>query len=111
MLRGLVHDVLDFSRLSDGQFVLEEDTFDPHDAMERVAAHFARQAQNRGLKLTLELDHALPHLVAGDPYRLEQILSNLASNAVKFSTQGEIVMRAGQVDESANEVTLSFEVS
>src|SRR6185437_3142658 len=111
MLRGIIQDVLDFSRLSDGQFVLEEDTFDPHDVMERAAAQFARQAQKRGIKLTLELDHALPHLVAGDPHRLEQILSNLVSNAVKFSKQGEIVMRAGQIDQSVNEVTLSFEVS
>jgi len=111
MLRGIIQDVLDFSRLSDGQFVLEEDTFDPHDVMERAAAQFARQAQKRGIKLTLELEHELPHLVAGDPHRLEQILSNLVSNAVKFSKQGEIVMRAGQIDQSVNEVTLSFEVS
>ncbi len=107
----IVDDVLDFSNLSQGQFVLEEDTFDPHDAMERVAAQFVRQAQKRGIKLTLELEQGLPHLVAGDSHRLEQILSNLVSNAIKFSNQGEIVMRAGQLDESANEVTLSFEVS
>ena len=110
-LCGLVDDVLDFSNLSHGQFVLEESTFDPRDAMERVAAQFARQAQKRGIKLTLELDERLPHLVAGDSHRLEQILSNLVSNAVKFSNQGEIMMRSAQIDESADEVTLSFEVS
>jgi signal transduction histidine kinase/CheY-like chemotaxis protein len=111
LLRGIVEDVLDFSNLSDGQFVLEENEFDPHDAMKRVAAQFTRQAHKRGIKLTLELDARLPHLVAGDSRRLEQILSNLVSNAVKFSNEGEIMMRAGQIDESAGEVTLSFEVS
>ncbi len=111
LLRGIVEHVLDFSNLSDGQFVLEENEFDPHDGMARVMAQFARQAHKRGIKLTLELDERLPHLVAGDSRRLEQILSNLVSNAVKFSNQGEIVMRAGQIDESAAEVVLSFEVS
>jgi signal transduction histidine kinase len=73
LLRGIVEDVLDFSNLSDGQFVLEESEFDPHDAMERVAAQFTRQAHKRGIRLTLELDQRLPHLVAGDSHRLEQI--------------------------------------
>ncbi len=110
-LCGIVEDVLDFSNLCRGQFVLEEGTFDPHDAMERVAARFAGQAQKRGLRLTLELDQRLPHMVVGDSRRLEQILTNLVGNAIKFSDQGKVVMRAGQVDESADEVTLSFEVS
>ncbi len=110
-LRDIVRDVLDFSHLSQGQFVLDEDKFDPHDAMELVAARFAGQAQKRGLKLTLELDERLPHPLVGDSRRLEQILSNLVSNAIKFSSQGEIVMRARQIDESPAEVTLSFEVS
>jgi len=110
-LCGIVEDVLDFSNLCRGQFVLEEGTFDPHDAMERVAARFAGQAQKRDLRLTLELDQRLPHMVVGDSRRLEQILTNLVGNAIKFSDQGKVVMRAGQVDESADEVTLSFEVS
>lgn len=110
-LCAIVKDVLDFSNLSRGQFVLEESTFDPHDAMERVAARFAGQGQTRGIKLTLELDQGLPRMVVGDSRRLEQILTNLVSNAAKFSDQGKIVMRAGQSDESVDEVTLSFEVS
>jgi signal transduction histidine kinase/CheY-like chemotaxis protein len=110
-LCGIVEDVLDFSNLCRGQFVLEEGTFDPHDAMERVAAQFAGQAQRRGIRLTLELDQGLPHMVVGDSRRLEQILTNLVGNALKFSDQGKIVTRAGQIAESADEVTLSFEVS
>ena len=110
MLRGIIEDVLDFSHLADGRFVLEESGFDPHDSMERVAAQFAGPAQRRGLKLTLELDERLPHLVRGDSRRLEQILSNLVSNAVKFTERGEIVMRARQSGESADGVTLMFEM-
>ncbi len=110
-LCGIVEDVLDFSNLSRGEFVLDESAFDPHDPMERVAARFAVQAQKRGLKLTIELDVGLPNSVVGDSRRLEQILTNLVGNAIKFSDQGKITMRAGQIDESANDVTLLFEVS
>ena len=110
MLRGIVKDVLDFSYLSDGEFVLEEGEFDPHDSMERVAALFVGQAKRAGLKLTLELDERLPKLAVGDSRRLEQILTNLVSNAVRFSERGEVMMRARQRDESANDITLLFEV-
>lgn len=110
MLRGIVKDVLDFSYLSDGELVLEEGEFDPHDSMERVAALFVGQAKRAGLKLTLELDERLPKLAVGDSRRLEQILTNLVSNAVRFSERGEVMMRARQRDESANDITLLFEV-
>jgi signal transduction histidine kinase/CheY-like chemotaxis protein len=110
-LRVIVEDVLDFSKLSQGQYVLEEDKFDLHDSMERVAMQFVRQAQKRGIKLTLEVDEQLPHLVTGDAHRLEQILGNLVSNAVKFSNDGQIVIRARQIEDSADETMLLFEVS
>jgi len=111
MLRSIVKDVLDFSYLADGEFVLEEGQFDPHHSMERVAALFVGQVEKAGLKLTLELDERLPHLAVGDSRRLEQILTNLVSNAVKFSERGKVMMRARQRDESANDRTLAFEVS
>jgi CheY-like chemotaxis protein/two-component sensor histidine kinase len=110
-LRGIIEDVLDFSHLADGRFVLGKGDFDPHDSMERVAAQFAESAQKRGLKLTLELDERLPHLVKGDSRRLEQVLGNLVSNAVKFTEQGEIMVRARRSNESADDMTLMFEVS
>ncbi len=111
MLRGVIEDVLDFSHLADGRFVLDQSEFDPHASMECVAAQFAAAAQQRGLKLTVELDERLPHLVRGDPRRLEQILVNLVSNAVKFTERGEIVMRASKAAGAADGVTLMFEVS
>jgi len=94
LLCEIVADVLDFSHLSDGQLVLEEAEFDPRDSMERVAARFSGPAQKKRLKLTLELDETPPAPLLGDARRLEQILSNLVNNAVKFSERGEIVMRA-----------------
>jgi len=109
-LSNVSHEI-DFSHLSDGQLVLEEAEFDPRDSMERVAARFAGPAQKKRLKLTLDLDETLPAPLLGDARRLEQILSNLVSNAVKFSERGEIVMRARQSAESASAAVLQFEVS
>lgn len=109
-LRGILDDVLDFSNLAAGKLVLEDGEFDPRASIEQVAAQFAAQAHKRGLKLALELDERLPHLVVGDARHLEQILANLASNAIKFSDHGEVVIRAGLGGESADHVTLSVEV-
>jgi signal transduction histidine kinase/CheY-like chemotaxis protein len=111
LLREIVADVLDFSHLSDGQFVLEEAEFNPCDSVERVAARFAGPAQKKGLRLRLDLDEALPAPLVGDARRLEQILTNLLSNAVQFSERGEIVIRARQSDESTGNAVLQFEVS
>jgi len=111
LLRDIVEDVLDFSHLSEGRFVLEENQFDPHDTLERAAGWFSGAAQKRGLRLTLVLDEGLPRRVIGDSHRLEQILTNLLSNAVKFTERGEIVMRACASTESAHDISLAFEVS
>ena len=111
MLRGMIEDVLDFSRLADGRFVLEKSEFDPHDSIERVAAPFAASARQRGLSLTLEIEEGLPHRVSGDPRRLEQILVNLVSNAVKFTERGQIAMRARKAADGIDGMTLMFEVS
>jgi signal transduction histidine kinase/CheY-like chemotaxis protein len=110
-LRDIVYDVLDFSNFSDGQFVLEEEEFNLHQSLEKFVAQFARQAQRRGVKLTVELDRGLPRLVVGDSRHLGQVLSNLISNAIKFTDRGEIAMRAQQSSESVGEMTLLFEVT
>jgi signal transduction histidine kinase/CheY-like chemotaxis protein len=110
-LRDIIYDVLNFSNFSDGQFVLEEVEFDLHQSLEKFVAQFARHAQRRGVKLTVDLDRGLPRLVVGDSRHLGQVLNNLISNAIKFTDRGEIAMRAEQSSESVSEVTLLFEVT
>ena len=111
LLRGIMEDVLDFSHLTDGRFVLEEMEFDPHSPVEEVAIRFSEQAQKRGIRLALEIEDNLPHLVIGDPRRLEHILAQLLSNAVKFTEQGRITVRASLQACSGKQVMLGFEVS
>ena len=64
----------------------------------------------KGLRLAREIDPALPPALRGDPLRLEQILTNLLDNAVKFSAQGRITLRASLVEAARDDILLRFEV-
>ena len=93
VLLHTVNSVLDFSKLEAGKLILEEVTFDLHEAAQDVVAIHRSEADRKGLELSLQLDSSLPRYVVGDRTRLRQALSNLVANAVKFTHQGSV--RAG----------------
>ncbi|KAB1150054.1 response regulator [Streptomyces luteolifulvus] len=92
-LLSLINDILDFSKLEAGKLELEEVAFSPQLMVEEVIALVAQTAQARGLELLSDFHPQLPAMVLGDSGRLRQILLNLASNAVKFTESGEVVIR------------------
>src|SRR5580658_1974720 len=85
---------LEFSALSANNIRLEESEFSLRETLQGLIAEFSSKAQAKGLRLINTLDHSLPATVSGDAVRVRQLLSNLVSNAVKFTTQGEIEIRA-----------------
>ncbi len=89
-LLRLLNDVLDLSRNEAGQLRLEQIGFDLHQLVNDVARLYAQAAQQQGLRLDCHIDADVPRRVMGDPFRLRQILSNLVSNAVKFTERGVI---------------------
>src|SRR4029453_18355362 len=89
-LLTVINDILDFSKIEAGKLDLETIDLDLRCTIEDVARMIAFQAEQKGLKLSVHLDPALPTAVKGDPARLRQILTNLASNAVKFTSNGEV---------------------
>ncbi len=89
-LLRVINDILDFSKIEAGKLEIEAVEFDLRDTVEDVARLLAIQAHANNLELTARVDPALPEHVRGDPARLRQILVNLGSNAVKFTTRGEI---------------------
>jgi len=92
-LLDLLGDILEFSRIEAGGIELEEVEFDPLDLVEGALSTVAPMAGAKGIALGLDLHPLeLPHL-AGDPGRLRQVLVNLLGNAVKFTEQGEVVLR------------------
>ncbi|MGE3778797.1 MAG: histidine kinase dimerization/phospho-acceptor domain-containing protein, partial [Pirellulaceae bacterium] len=110
-LQHLVNDILDFSKVEAGKMELDPTEFDLHVMIEDVAEIVAPRAQQKGVEICCDLPDDLPPLVLGDADRLRQILLNLASNAVKFTERGQVVLRAALVERSGEEGLLRFEVS
>ena len=110
-LLGVINDVLDFSKIEAGKVELEVIEFDLYDVVEGVTGMVAVNAASKGLELASLIDHDLPATLRGDPFRLRQILTNLAGNAVKFTERGEVVGCARRLDaESDDRLKVRFEV-
>jgi len=114
-LLGIINDVLDFSKIEAGKLEIETVDFDPTHVLEGVAGLVADSAQAKGLELMAYCRPEVPTALRGDVGRLRQILLNLATNAVKFTERGEIVLRAGLSNEpgadQAEQVAVLFEVA
>jgi PAS domain S-box-containing protein len=111
-LLGIINDILDFSKIEAGKLELETVDFDLGQALDDVAELVAESARAKGLELVAYHRPAVPTALSGDVGRLRQILLNLATNAVKFTGAGEVVLRAGLTEEPTGaQVMVRFEVS
>jgi two-component system, sensor histidine kinase and response regulator len=110
LLFGMVSDLLDFSKLAAGRVVLQEIDFDLEQVVETAVGLFGERAQRSNVELILDADDDVPRLLRGDPARLQQVLVNLISNAVKFTERGEIVVRLVRESESAATASVRCEV-
>jgi CheY-like chemotaxis protein len=109
-LLGVINDVLDFSKIEAGRLELEQLDFDPLELLEGVAEVVAEPARAKQLELLAYWSPELPLALRGDPGRIRQVLINLAGNAVKFTSAGEVLMRAHLLERSADGVVIRFEV-
>ena len=94
----MISDILEFSEIEAGQMDLEEKNFDLQAIIERTAEMMAPLAQEKELALSWHISPEAPGALVGDPKRLRQVLSNLISNAVKFTEQGEVSIRVEAAD-------------
>src|SRR5262249_5233853 len=90
LLLTIINDILDFSKIEAGRLDLDSIEFDLRDNVEQSARSFGLRAFEKGLELICSFSPNLPQTVIGDPTRLRQILTNLVSNAVKFTEKGEV---------------------
>ncbi|WP_231978968.1 hybrid sensor histidine kinase/response regulator [Pseudomonas sp. Os17] len=109
LLLQIISDILDITRIESGQLSLGDQPFDPRALVQRCTAAFVDAARNKGLLLFASVDPALPPLL-GDPGRISQILTNLISNAVKFTHSGHVIVRARSEPGSQGRVRLSLQV-
>ncbi|MBC8120873.1 MAG: PAS domain S-box protein [Gemmatimonadaceae bacterium] len=109
-LLGIINDILDFSKVEAGKLDLEVVEFRLHRTIEDVVQLLSESATAKGLQLHLQLHDDIPDLLSGDPGRLRQVLTNLISNAVKFTSQGQIRVRTALVHQDAETVLVRFEV-
>ncbi|RLC32138.1 MAG: hypothetical protein DRH32_03250, partial [Deltaproteobacteria bacterium] len=110
-LLHIINDILDYSKIEAGKFELETINFDLRITVEKVGELLSVKANEKHLEYITIIDHEVPALLRGDPGRLRQILINLAGNAIKFTSEGEVVVRASLEDEDAESVTVRFTVS
>jgi len=100
-LLAIINDILDFSKIEAGQLQIERIPFDPCLVIDESLMLVAERAQSKGLELLCEVSPEVPAQVIGDPGRLRQIVVNLLANAVKFTAQGEVVVRVRWDGDSA----------
>jgi signal transduction histidine kinase/CheY-like chemotaxis protein len=109
-LLGIINDILDFSKIDAGKLDIEIVDFDMKGVLKNVHDQVLFRALEKSLRVRLEMDPNLPRYLRGDPLRLTQVLLNFANNAVKFSSSGEIVITASEVDAGGSDSLVRFEV-
>ena len=109
-LLGVINNILDFSKIEAGKLVLENVEFSPAQVVDRSLSMLGERAAAKGLLLIKDIDPALPNWLLGDALRLEQSLLNFIGNAIKFSEQGEITVRASASEDDGQSILLRFEV-
>ena len=109
-LLNVINDILDFSKIEAGKLELETVSFDLWSMVEDVVGVLSHRAAEQRLELACFIDPAVPSRVRGDPGRLQQVLTNLAGNAVKFTKDGEVVVRVTLEAESPDHATVRFAV-
>ena len=109
MLR-IVDDILDYSKLEADKLELETTGFNLREVLESIITLMQRPAEAKGLRLLLNIEQGVRLPVRGDPVRLRQVVSNLISNAVKFTERGSVTLNVKRLRESAAQHQLRFEV-
>ncbi len=110
-LLRIVDDILDYSKLEANALQLENVSLNLRELLDSVIRLLERQAQAKGLRLSLHVDPGVRVAFRGDPLRLRQIISNLISNALKFTERGSITMHVSRLSETRTHHQLRFEVS
>ncbi|MFC5178156.1 response regulator [Nocardioides taihuensis] len=109
-LLAIINDILDFSLIEAGKLELKAADFDVRDVFEAAAAELSTAAHDKGLELVVACDPDVPRRLRGDATRLRQVLTNLGSNAIKFTDAGEVSIRGHLLAEDGEQISLKVDV-
>lgn len=105
-LLGLINDILDLSKIEAGKVVVQSKRFNVHRLISNLVELFRPMATSSGLFLCVEMESEVPKYVVGDPTKISQVLSNLISNAVKFTVDGGVTIKVDLIGDN----NLRFEI-
>jgi PAS domain S-box-containing protein len=106
----LINDILDLAKVDSGKMTFEQIPFKLNLSISLMLHLFETKIHEKNLKLVLEFDKNIPEVLAGDPVRLNQIILNLVSNAIKFTSIGQITVSINMLNEDENNVFIQFSV-
>ncbi len=109
-LLTVINDILDFSKIEAAKLEIKKFDFSVRDLVEDLAVLMSERAHNKGLEIATYIQPNVPDLVIGDPDRLRQVLANLLANAVKFTEEGEVVVRLTMTSSTTRRGVFRFEV-
>lgn len=109
-LLALVNDILDFNKIESGNIELEHIVFNFDNRLDSLLCTYGKLAAKKKIDFTINKQSGIPEFLVGDSTRLSQILTNLVSNAIKFTDEGEVALNVGLLSQSDEDVVLKFEV-
>jgi len=110
-LLTIIDDILDFSKIEAGKLNLDSFDFNLNDTLADTVKALALRAHQKGIELALSVGQDVPDTITGDPIRLRQVIINLLGNAIKFTDQGEVVLRVTVESKTDNQARLRFAIT
>ncbi|HEY1032701.1 MAG TPA: ATP-binding protein [Flavipsychrobacter sp.] len=110
-LLSIINDLLDFSKIKSGKFHIDVNDFNIADTVRKAIYPLQVKAQEKDLALNCLIDTGVPEVVTGDALRLQQMIINLAANAVKFTSEGAITVKLYPIEHNDNDVLLGIDVA
>ncbi len=109
-LLGIINDILDFSKIESNKLFIESIKFSLQDSLATLLEMFRESCRDKGIAFNIDVANDVPDLVIGDPLRLGQVLINLISNGIKFTSQGEVMVIISCLESDEESVRLRFQV-
>ncbi len=110
-LLHIINDILDFSKIEAGKLKIEQTHFHLDNVLDNLTTLTTIDTRSKGLEFLISIAPDVPNSLEGDPLRLGQILTNLVNNAVKFTEQGEVVIKISLLEQKNDQLTLQFSIS